>query len=99
MTSLSLDASEPEKYQTAFLHRSILNELDFEESNERLEFLGDAVLELAVTEVLFAEFPDKPEGELTDLRSALVRGKNLAGISAKLGFGSMVLLSKGETIA
>ena len=96
---LSLTESSPEAFMTAFLHRSILNEFEFESSNERLEFLGDAVLELAATEALFLKFPDKAEGELTDIRSALVRGKNLARISESLGFGDMILLSKGERLA
>lgn len=52
-----------------------------------------------ITESLFAHFPEKAEGELTDIRSALVRGKNLARISEKLGFGEMILLSKGERLA
>lgn len=65
--------SVPEKYTLAFIHRSSLNEFDLPESNERLEFLGDAVLELVATEFLYAKFPEKSEGELTDLRSALVR--------------------------
>ena len=83
----------------AFIHRSVLNEYDFEESNERLEFLGDAVLELVATEFLYKKFPDKSEGEMTDIRSALVRGKNLAQASERIGFGEIVLLSRGETLA
>jgi ribonuclease-3 len=89
----------PEKYVLAFVHRSCLNEFDFPESNERLEFLGDAVLELVATEFLFAEFPEKSEGELTDLRSALVRGKNLAETALRLDFGPLILLSHGESLA
>ncbi len=83
----------------AFIHRSVLNEYDFPESNERLEFLGDAVLELVATEFLYAKYPEKTEGEMTDIRSALVRGKNLAKASERLGFGDLVLLSRGETLA
>lgn len=86
-------------FAPAFIHRSALNEYDFPESNERLEFLGDAVLELVATEFLYAKFPDKTEGELTDIRSALVRGKNLAQASERVGFGEIVLLSRGETLA
>src|ERR1700735_3620958 len=67
--------------QTAFTHRSYLNENRAlgREHNERLEFLGDAVLELVVTEFLFAQYPDKPEGDLTAFRAALV---NTVSISA-----------------
>ena len=77
---------EPQNYVLPFIHRSCLNELDFPESNERLEFLGDAVLELITTEFLFDRFPEKTEGELTDLRSALVRGSSLAETADRLGF-------------
>lgn len=69
------------------------------ESNERLEFLGDAVLELISTELLFHAYPGKPEGELTDIRSALVRGKNLASVGLRLGLQDYVLVSKGELLA
>ena len=61
LVRLGLIDCTSEDFMTAFLHRSILNEIEFESSNERLEFLGDAVLELAVTEALFLEFPDKAE--------------------------------------
>lgn len=82
----------------ALCHRSYANEIGLPhiESNERLEFLGDSVVELAVTHVLFEDFPDYPEGELTKLRSPLVRGKALADVSKRLGLDSCVLLGKGE---
>lgn len=82
----------------AFTHRSYLNESghDVKESNERLEYLGDAVLELAVSEFLYNKFTDKPEGELTSLRAALVKTTTLAQVSEKLSFGSMMLMSRGE---
>lgn len=85
----------------AFVHRSVLNErlTNFTESNERLEFLGDAVLELSVTEMLFRRYPDEDEGKMTDLRSAMVRGKHLATISVKLGLPEFILLSRGEALA
>lgn len=83
----------------AFTHRSYLNENKSTglEHNERLEFLGDAVLELVVTDYLFLKYPRKPEGELTALRSALVNSVMLAGISTELDFNSHLLLSKGES--
>ena len=82
----------------AFTHRSYLNENpDFHlDHNERLEFLGDAVLELVVTEELFKEYPQKSEGELTNWRAALVNAKMLAGIARELGFNEFLLLSRGE---
>lgn len=85
----------------AFVHRSVLNEktTTYTESNERLEYLGDAVLELVITENLFHTFPTKPEGELTDLRSAVVRGRNLAEVAEKMGIGDLLLLSRGEMLA
>src|SRR3989338_1895211 len=82
----------------AFTHRSYLNEnrQGSMEHNERLEFLGDAVLELVVTEYLYKKYPDKPEGELTNWRAALVNAKILGDISQGLGFNDFLLLSKGE---
>lgn len=83
----------------AFVHRSYLNENpDFYLShNERLEFLGDAVLELVVTEYLYSQYPDKSEGKLTNWRAALVNSKILARLAKDLGFNDYLLLSKGET--
>lgn len=66
-------------------------------NNERLEFLGDAVLELVVTEYLFLTFADKPEGELTNLRAALVNGQFLSKIGDGFDLGSFLLLSRGES--
>jgi len=82
----------------AFTHRSYLNENpDFNlEHNERLEFLGDAVMELIVTEHLYKKYPNKPEGELTNLRAALVNARMLTLIADELGFNDFLLLSKGE---
>ena len=64
--------------------------------NERLEFLGDAVLELIVTEDLFGRFPDKEEGELTVLRAALVNSKMLSLAANKIGLTESILMSRGE---
>lgn len=82
----------------AFVHRSFLNETpDFKLfHNERLEFLGDAVLEHVVTEYLFLNYPKKLEGELTSWRAALVNAKMLSKLSQKLGFNDFLLLSQGE---
>ncbi len=82
----------------AFTHRSFLNENRNSgyEHNERLEFLGDAVLELVVTDFLFKKYPKKPEGEMTALRSALVNAVTLAKVAENLGLNDYLLLSKGE---
>lgn len=84
---------------TAITHRSYLNEHRDaqQEHNERLEFLGDAVLELATTDFLYNKYPEKPEGELTAIRSALVNTNSLADASTKLGVNDYLLMSKGES--
>lgn len=88
---------DKELLNRVFIHRSYLNEHRILglEHNERLEFLGDAVLELVVTEYLYKNYPN-PEGELTNWRSALVKGETLAELANGLGFGDFLLLSKGE---
>ena len=82
----------------AFCHRSYLNENpDFYLfHNERLEFLGDAVLELAVTQYLYNKYPQKSEGELTNWRASLVNAKILAEVAREVGFNDFLLLSRGE---
>lgn len=84
--------------ENAFVHRSFLNENKSAglKNNERLEFLGDAVLELVVTEYLFDKFRNKSEGELTSIRSALVKGVTISEVSRDLGFEDAILLSEGE---
>ncbi len=84
--------------EQAFTHRSYLNEhRDLKTGhNERLEFLGDAVLELIVTEYLFNKYTESTEGELTSYRSALVNAITLSDAAAKLGMNEYLLLSKGE---
>jgi ribonuclease-3 len=82
---------------TAFTHRSYVNEhkKTVSEHNERLEFLGDAVLELVTTEYLFNNFSD-PEGILTNWRSALVRTESIGAAAARCEFEPMLRLSRGE---
>jgi ribonuclease III len=82
---------------TAFTHRSYLNEhkKTVKEHNERLEFLGDAVLELVVTEYLYTQH-DEPEGILTNWRSSLVRTESIGAAAAKFGFEPLLRLSRGE---
>ncbi len=84
--------------QTALTHRSLLNERHQEQmqSNERLEYLGDAVLELIVTEFLYQRLPTTPEGQLTAIRSALVKTTTLSAVGKELDLGKQLLLSKGE---
>lgn len=83
---------------TAFTHRSYLNEhLDYKNpSNERLEFLGDSVLQLLSSEFLFNHFPEAPEGDLTNYRAAIVCTTSLAEESKRLEYGQFLLLSNGE---
>ncbi|MEK7658536.1 MAG: ribonuclease III [Patescibacteria group bacterium] len=83
----------------AFVHRSYLNENpSFHlNNNERLEFLGDAVLELVVTDHLYRDYPEKSEGDLTNWRAALVNAKMLTKVAEELGFNDFLLLSRGET--
>lgn len=84
--------------EQAFTHRSYLNEnrASAREHNERLEFLGDAVLELVVTEFLYAKYPEKPEGELTAYRAALVNTQSICDAATQLGMNDYLLLSRGE---
>src|SRR3989339_1413614 len=95
---LGLNFKNKDLLTQAFTHRSYLNEnpsfsLDH---NERLEFLGDAVMELIVTEHLYKEFPEKAEGDLTNWRAALVNAKMLTSVAEELGFNDYLLLSKRE---
>ncbi|OGM15391.1 ribonuclease III [Candidatus Woesebacteria bacterium RBG_19FT_COMBO_42_9] len=81
----------------ALTHRSWVNENPkVRGSNERLEFLGDAILEFLVSKEIYERYPDKPEGYLTALRANLVNTQNLAGIAEKLKVGAKLYLSKGE---
>lgn len=98
LDSLEIQYSDISLFILAFIHRSIVNErADYTpEHNERLEFLWDAVLELIITHKLYEDHPEMSEGEMTDIRSALVRGRNLSEISKKLWFREYLLLWKGE---
>ena len=81
----------------AFTHRSYVNENQFAvEDNERLEFLGDAVLDFLVGAWVYNHFPEMQEGDLTKLRSALVRTDQLAAFARRLDFGSVLRLGRGE---
>ncbi len=96
---LETDFKDSTLLLSAVTHRSYLNEHREAtwEHNERLEFLGDAVLELVVTDYLFAKYPEKPEGELTAIRAALVNTNSLAAASELLKINQYLLMSKGES--
>ncbi len=95
---LGLKFKNTDLLKNALTHRSYLNENRGEnlENNERLEFLGDAVLELIISTELFVKYPNKTEGELTSIRSAIVRTESLAEESRRLDIGKHILMSKGE---
>lgn len=94
-----LDFKNKDLLAQAFAHRSYINENSSWSlgHNERLEFLGDAVLELTVTEYLFNKFPKKTEGDMTSLRASLVNSNTLSETASDLKMGDYLLLSKGET--
>lgn len=95
---LKLRFKNPAALNCAMIHRSYLNEhKDFKgQSNERLEFLGDSVLSLVVSDFLYNKLKKSPEGELTQTRASLVRTETLAQIAKNLDLGSYLHLSKGE---
>ena len=101
---LGYSFSRPELLLQALTHKSFVNENSHRNGidgssldNERLEFLGDAVLELKVSEMLYVRFPDKPEGELSRLRSQIVNTGALARFSESLGLGEFLRLGRGES--
>ena len=86
-----------ENLNAALIHTSYANESNRQlESNERLEFLGDAVLELASSTYLYENFPELSEGELTKMRASIVCSTTLAKLADKLGLGKLLLLGRGE---
>ena len=95
---LNLTFNNHNLIKQAFTHSSYVNEHRKKphEDNERLEFLGDAVLELTVSQYLFQKYPTMSEGELTKLRAAIVCEPSLVRFANELSFGSLVLLGKGE---
>jgi len=90
--------NDPSLLVTAFKHRSYLNVTNEERqaSNERLEFLGDAVLDLLVTEYLYEKFPRRSEGQLSKIKSILVSKPVLAEVASNLSLGELILINKGE---
>jgi ribonuclease-3 len=87
---------DPELYRLALTHRSYAYENGGLPHNERLEFLGDSVLGVVVTEYLYTKYPDFPEGQLAKLRAAVVNAHALADVARSLGLGAEILLGKGE---
>jgi len=99
---MKVDFNDIGLLKQACTHRSFLNENKGQkgeslEHNERLEFLGDAVLELVITSYLYRKYTDKNEGELTSYRSALVNTHSLSRVATALGINEYLLLSKGES--
>jgi len=95
---LGIKFKNPKLLAQTLVHRSYLNEVTGRgiRSNERLELLGDSILSFIISEQLFKEFPDYPEGELTNFRSNIVRTSSLAQIAQELELGKYLLLSRGE---
>lgn len=96
---IGLEFNDAQLLRQAFTHRSYINEHrgEVQGHNERLEFLGDAVLELISTHFLYAKYPERNEGELTAYRAALVNAVTLSDVAASVGMNDYLLLSKGES--
>ena len=96
--TIDIKFTNQELLKRSLIHRSYLNEISANglRNNERLEYLGDAVLELIVSKYLFDEYPDRTEGELTSFRAALVRTESLADTAMELKFGEFIYMSRGE---
>lgn len=98
--NLGLSFKDPAKLEQALYHRSYLNEAPEDvESNERLEFLGDAVLGLIISERLFKDYPDLSEGKLSQIRAILVRWDALANAAERINLGDYLVLGKGEEMS
>ncbi len=97
--ALGIELVDRELLQRSLAHRSWCAEHDEAPSNERLEFLGDSVLGIVVTRYVYNHFPALPEGELSEVRAAVVNAKSLAEVAGELGLGDFVLLGKGEAAA
>ncbi len=97
-TKLGIKFSDPQLLELAITHSSYVHEkkLNLEQSNERLEFLGDAVLGVCIAEMLVRAFPNEPEGALSRRRAALVNQKQLARLAESLALGQALRLGKGE---
>ena len=96
--SLGVAFADAALLEQALVHDSFVSEFPgvFRESNERLEFLGDAVIDLIVAQELVARFPDSPEGHLTQMRASLVNKSSLAEVGGRLDLGSWLVVGRGE---
>lgn len=95
--TIGVTFTDQERLKQAFYHRSYLNEArEIKNSNERLEFLGDAVLSFLTSQFLYERYPDYPEGILTNIRSSLVKTTTLSEIAKSLKLGELLFLSHGE---
>ncbi len=88
--------SNKDLLRQAMVHRSYVAEWPEDDSNERFEFLGDTILQLVVTDFIFKEYPELPEGELAKIRAASVNREVLHEVASELGLGVHLLLGKGE---
>jgi ribonuclease III len=95
---LGLKFRDPDLLALALVHPSLVNEKGLDRSlcNQRLEFLGDAVIDLAVARALYVMHPDWTEGRLTEARASLVSGETLASVAAEFGLGDFLVMGKGE---
>ncbi len=96
---LGVSLSDGDLLRLAVTHRSFAFEAGGLPTNERLEFLGDAVLGLVVTDFIYRRFPDEPEGRLAKLRAAVVNSAALAQVARRLALGDVVLLGRGEVLS
>ena len=96
---LGLPFGDPALWEMALTHRSYAFEQGLAVTNERLEFLGDAVLGLVITDLAFGQFPDLSEGELAKLRAATVKMSTLASVARQLDLGALVRLGRGEEMS
>lgn len=95
--TIGVQFTDVELLKQAFVHRSYLNEArHLKSSNERLEFLGDAVLSFLTSNFLYKTYPHYPEGILTNIRSSLVKTESLADVAKTIGLGNLLFLSRGE---
>ena len=97
--ALEVSFGDPAIQEAALTHRSFAFEQGVQPTNERLEFLGDAVLGLVITDLAYRTYPDLSEGELAKLRAAMVNMTMLAEVAKELGLGEAVLLGKGEELS
>src|SRR5919204_6319 len=96
---LGVSFTDPALLDLALTHRSYASENDVDGTNERLEFLGDAILNLCVTDLLYVQFPDYLEGDLAKLRASLVSEPALAEVARELDLGEAVMLGRGERLS